>query len=162
MNQAHFHLLVNHLPILGTLFGMLILFIGLIIKNVSIKRTGLGLLIFASLAVFPAHITGEGAEEEIENNRGIDKNYIHEHEEQADIFMGILIALGVVAIITLVADLLQKTYSPVAYIITLVLCCVTVFFALKTATTGGEINHPEIRDDVIALPLPNSDANNDE
>lgn len=163
MNSAHYHLLVNHLPILGTLFGLLILIVGFVAKNVAVKRTGLGLLIFAAISVFPAHITGEGAEDMLRDMEGIDRNYVHEHEEAADTFMGILIALGVIAIFTLVVDVLQKKFAAVLYILTIVFSLITMLFAQKAGTTGGEIRHPEIRGAVSqqntdGIP---SEANND-
>ena len=145
MNGAHYHLLVNHLPILGTLFGLLILVTGLIFKNVSIKRTGLGLLVFAAITVFPAHVTGEGAEEVVENISGVEESYVHEHEEAADTFMSILIALGVIALATLIVDVLKKKFAPILYILTILFSLITMLFAQKTGTTGGEIRHTEIR-----------------
>lgn len=145
MNGAHYHLLVNHLPILGTLFGLSIVVIGFILRNVSVKRTGLGLLVFATIAVFPAHITGEGAEEVVEHIEGVDRHFVHEHEEAADTFMGILIALGIVALVTLIVDVLKKRYTPVLYILTIIFSLITMLFAQKTGTTGGEIRHTEIR-----------------
>ena len=146
MDAAHYHLLVNHLPILGTLFGLLILVTGFIFKNISVKRTGLGLLIFAAITVFPAHVTGEGSEEIVENIAGVDRNYVHEHEEAADTFMGILIALGVIALFTLIVDILKQKLATILYVLTIVFSLITMLFALKTGTTGGDIRHTEIRE----------------
>jgi uncharacterized membrane protein len=164
MNQAHYHLLVNHLPILGTLFGMLTLAAGFIIKNSTVKRTGLGILIFAAISVFAANITGEGAEEIVEPIAGIEKSYIHEHEEAAETLIGIMIALGVISIFTLVVDVLQRKYAPILYILTLVFSIITMFFAQKTGTTGGEIRHTEIRADAPAqgteIPASNTEEDN--
>ena len=50
MDGAHFHLLVNHIPIVGTIFGMLILLAGLILKNDTVKQTGLGTLMVSALS----------------------------------------------------------------------------------------------------------------
>ncbi len=48
MNWAHVHLLINHIPVLGTLFGALLLVFGIVKKNEEIKRVSLGILgIFA-------------------------------------------------------------------------------------------------------------------
>ncbi|MBK8602240.1 MAG: hypothetical protein IPN87_03750 [Saprospiraceae bacterium] len=44
MNGAHFHLVVNHLPIVGLLIGILILITGLALKKVDIQLTALGVL----------------------------------------------------------------------------------------------------------------------
>ena len=51
MNGAHFHLLVNHIPIVGTIFGLLILLAVIILKNATVKLTGLATLIAATIIV---------------------------------------------------------------------------------------------------------------
>ena len=37
MNDAHLHLLVNHFPIIGTVFGLGVLISGILLKNNSVK-----------------------------------------------------------------------------------------------------------------------------
>ena len=43
MNWAHMHLLINHIPVLGMVFGTLLLAYGLVKKNEEIKRVSLGI-----------------------------------------------------------------------------------------------------------------------
>ena len=61
-NAAHWHLLVNHLPIVGGMFGILILLWGIIRKNNLFVN--LSLIVFVACAVFSiiASQTGESAE----------------------------------------------------------------------------------------------------
>jgi len=66
MNGAHFHLVVNHLPIVGLLIGILILITGLALKKVDIQLTALGVFIFSAVSSIVAFNTGEGAEEVVE------------------------------------------------------------------------------------------------
>ena len=58
MNQAHLHLLLNHLPILGALFGLLILAGGFLLKYDTVKRTALGLFVLSAILAIPAYLTG--------------------------------------------------------------------------------------------------------
>ena len=84
MNDAHLHLLVNHFPIIGTIFGLGILISGLFLKNNSVKNTAYVLFITAAIFGFLAISTGEGAEEIVEDFPNIGKKIILEHEEIAE------------------------------------------------------------------------------
>ena len=90
-------------------------------------------------------ITGEGAEEIIEN---IDRNtplYIHNHEETAEVFALLSYVLGVLSFIGIWGSYRGKNWSKTFSIITLLFSLVVVFFASETATSGGRIQHTEIR-----------------
>jgi hypothetical protein len=67
MNGAHWHLVVNHLPIIFPLVGAIIMVIGLVSKSEAVKRTSYFIFILGALASVAAMTTGEGAEEEVEN-----------------------------------------------------------------------------------------------
>lgn len=145
MNGAHFHLLVNHLPVLGILFGLLTLAAGFVFKNGTVKRTALGILIFASIAVFPTHKSGEEAEEVVEDMNIVEHSYIHTHEEAADLFMKVVIGLGILAIATFVLDVRNHKQAPMLYVVTLLFAVGTMYFAQKASNTGGKVRHTEIR-----------------
>ena len=63
MNDAHLHMVVNHFPIIGTIFGLGILIVGLLLNNKAIKNVAYSLFIVAALFAFFCMNTGEGAEE---------------------------------------------------------------------------------------------------
>ena len=63
MNWAHVHLLINHIPVLGTVFGTLLLVFGMAKKNETIKRVSLGIFAIIAVATVPVYFTGEPAEE---------------------------------------------------------------------------------------------------
>ncbi|MEO0332049.1 MAG: hypothetical protein AAF223_10235, partial [Bacteroidota bacterium] len=66
MNDAQIHLALNHFPIIGTLFGTVLLGIGVFGKNKSLLNTGLIILILMTLITIPVYLSGEGAEEIVE------------------------------------------------------------------------------------------------
>ncbi len=144
-NAAHWHLLVNHLPIIGSLFGILILLWGIIRKSESIVN--LSLLLFVICAVFSivASQTGESAEAYLKNLKAIDEIYLESHVAAADIANYGMIALGALALITLIFKRIRsQKYIP--YIILLVSIAVFVLMA-RAGNLGGEIMHKEIRTD---------------
>ena len=86
MNGAHWHLVVNHLPIIFPIVGVIVMITGLISKSEAVKRTASMIFIFGALASLVAMNTGEGAEELVENINGITENDIESHEEAAELF----------------------------------------------------------------------------
>ncbi len=145
MNDAHLHLLVNHFPIIGTLFGLGILISGMLLKNNSVKNTAYILFIVA--AVFSAFSmgTGEGAEELVEDLPSIGKQIIHEHEEIAEKFAIIMYATGLFGLLSLYTSIKNHKLAKTISYVTLALAIFAAVFAKSVGTTGGEIRHTEIR-----------------
>ncbi len=145
MNGAHWHLVVNHLPIIFPFVGAIVMIIGLVSKSEAVKRTSLMIFVLGALASVAAMSTGEGAEEVAENIAGVTENYIKTHEEAAETFALLSYVLGGISLVGLWASFKQKTFSSILTLTTLTLSFVVLFFAKQTGTTGGEIRHIEIR-----------------
>jgi uncharacterized membrane protein len=145
MNDAHLHLLVNHFPIVGTIFGLGILIAGLILKNNAVKNVSYVIFIVTAIFALIGMSTGEGAEEIVEDMPNVGKQIIHEHEEFAEKLALVLYVLGVVSLFGLYANL--KNYSKAKLIpyLALVIAIVGVALAKSVGTSGGEIRHTEIR-----------------
>ena len=71
MNNAHLHLVVNHLPIIFPVVGVIILLIGIFTKSDVSKRNAYIVFILGAVASVAAMATGEGAEDAIENIQGV-------------------------------------------------------------------------------------------
>lgn len=145
MNDAHLHLIVNHLPIIFPIAGLIVMTAGWVAKSEAVKRTALMLFIIGALTTIAAMNTGEGAEEVVEHLNGISENYIEEHEEIAEVFALLGYLLGVLSIVSLWASFKQKSFKSFLITGTALFAVVVVFFAQQTGTSGGEISHPEIR-----------------
>ena len=158
MNQAHFHLLINHLPIMGTVVGVLVLLGGYVLKNQTVKRTALGIFILSSIGIIPARYTGEGAEDVVEDLPGISRKLIHNHEDFAALFGWSLLAVAILSLIAIYLDLKNKNTSKIFYLLTMVLAIITIVFAKQTATSGGEIRHTEIRNNNPSSEMPSVDS----
>ena len=145
MNGAHWHLVVNHLPIIFPIVGVIVMITGLISKSEAVKRTAFMIFVFGALAAIAAMNTGEGAEEVVENINGVSENFIESHEEAAETFAILSYILGGISLLGLWASFKQKSFSSIISIATLAFAFVVLFFAKQTGTTGGEIRHTEIR-----------------
>ncbi|MDF0718292.1 hypothetical protein PY092_19185 [Muricauda sp. 334s03] len=162
MNDAHFHLVVNHLPIVGVLIGFLVLLAGLIMKKPQIKNTALGIFIFSALTAIAAFLTGEGAEEIVENLPGISETLIHKHEDYAELFLTMMLILGGVSLITLFLQYKKLPFSKYGFVLILLLSMVTMGIAKYVGTSGGEITHIEIRSDANVIQLDGNHDHNDD
>jgi hypothetical protein len=145
MHNAHWHLLFNHMPIMGCFFGFLVLIAGIMLKNEIVRKVAYSLLILSSLLTLPAFFTGESAEEAIEHLPGVSHHLIHEHEEAAEAVLWLAEILGLLAAYVFY---LEHTRHKMAGLLRLVLVVFNLgtFAAMaKTGNSGGEIRHPEIR-----------------
>lgn len=158
MNQAHLHLMVNHLPILFPVVGILVMGIGLLSKSEIVKRTAYFIFTLSAVAAIAAMTSGEGAEEVVEQINGMDENFIKTHEEAAELFALLLYVLGGLSIIGLWASMKQKSFSSIVSVVVTLFAFVVLFFAKQTGTTGGEIRHTEIRSG-ISTPATESQIN---
>ena len=145
MNEAHLHMVVNHFPIIGTIFGLGILIVGMILKNNSVKTVAYVLFIIASIFAAFSMGTGEGAEELVEDMPNIGKEIIHEHEELAEKLALVLYAIGAFSLVSIYFSIKKISLLKYTTIITLLLALIGVFLAQKVGTSGGEIRHIEIR-----------------
>lgn len=157
MNNAHFHLIVNHLPIVGLLIGTLVLLTGLVVKKTDVKLTALGVFVFSALTSIIAFYTGEGAEEVIENMAGISETLIHTHEEYAESFFSLTLILGGISFITFIAEAKKHHLSKYLIVLCLLVAIADGILAKYVGTSGGEIRHSEIRSDAKMIPLENDE-----
>lgn len=157
MNNAHWHLVVNHLPIVGLLIGVLVLIAGLSLKKIEVQLTALGIFIFSALAAIAAFYTGEGAEDVVENLAGISETLIHKHEEYAETFYMLTLVLGGLSLLAFVTTVRNWKYAKYLVILCLAIAVADGVLAKYVGTSGGEIRHTEIRGDAQVIPLESGD-----
>jgi uncharacterized membrane protein len=157
MNAAHFHLFVNHLPVIGLWIGILVLIAGLLFKKTDVKLTAYGLFIFSAISSIFAFLSGERAVEVVKEIAGISETLIHTHEEYAELFFILILILGALSLVAFVTELKKLKYAKYILILTLILALATGVLAKYVATSGGEIRHTEIRNDAKMIPLHNND-----
>ncbi len=162
MNGAHWHLVVNHLPLIFPIVGIIVMVTGMISKSGAVKRTAFMIFIMGALAAIAAMTTGEGAEEVVEKISGVTENHIESHEETAETFAVLSYVLGGISLLGLWASFKQRTFSNLIAIGSLVFAIVVLFFAKQTGTTGGEIRHTEIRSGNSVSASENNNAEKDE
>ena len=145
MNQAHLHMVFNHFPIIGLFFGIGILAFGIFKKHTILVNTAYIMFIFCMIMAKATMMTGEGAEEIVEEI-GISHDIIHNHEEVAETFMKVLYVLGILSILGLVANFKKYAKASIVSYVVLVLAIGAAVLSKSVGTSGGEIRHTEIRE----------------
>ena len=148
MNQTYLHLIFSHLPIFGSILGGLVLAHALWTKSNQTKIAAYYLLIISSIGAGVSYLTGEGAEETIENLQVVSESIIEKHEDFALYALIGLIILGLSSLVGLFVTLKKHSLIRVVAIFTLVLSLVSFGLVARTGYLGGQIRHSEIRSGV--------------
>jgi hypothetical protein len=146
MNSIHIHLLTNHLPILGTAFGLLVLLLAALFRAPSqqVRNCAYILLVVSALGAIVANWSGEGAEELTEKLPGFSHDAIEAHEEAAPFALGGSLLAGALAVAALVMSVLRPAWN-VRMAVIVGLAAVLAFAAsVRTGLLGGKIRHTEL------------------
>lgn len=144
MSIVHLHLLLNHIPVVGALVGIALLVYAVMRRSSEVGKVALALfaaLAAVSIAVF---LTGEPAEEVVENLPGFSESITEQHEELARVAMIVMVGFGVLAIGALVYlrnRLLPRWLAATSLLLSLV----GGGLMAAAANLGGQIRHSEIR-----------------
>jgi len=152
LNGAHLHLIVNHFPVVGILFSILLFLYGLVRGSEEIKKTGIGAFILLALITVPIYLTGEGAEEAVMGLPGVTEGFIGRHEEIAGLSAVLIELLGIACLAGLYFFRRSATMPKWFNAFVLVLAFSAAALMGLTANLGGQIRHTEVRD-VVASPV---------
>lgn len=143
MNEAHLHLILTHFPIVGVIFGIVLLLYGLWRRNDLLMRVSMVTFVVTALFAVSLYFTGEAAEEAVEGLPGVSESLIEAHEEAA---IWAIVGAGVLALLSL-GGLLSYRQKVPQWVGTILLIIALAAGGLIgwTANLGGQINHPEIR-----------------
>ncbi len=151
MNMAHLHLILNHLPIFGTLFGLALLAVGLLRNSEELKRISLIVFILMALAVVPTFLTGEPAEGHVKNLPDVSEAYIETHEAAAKVSLAMTLLLGVISGAALALSIRRAIAAVWITPAVLGLALLAGGSLIYTASLGGQIRHSEIRGGAATL-----------
>lgn len=149
MDATHLHLVITHLPIFGSVLGMLILIYAMWRKNATTKMAAYGIFIISAIGAGIAYVTGEDAEEKVEDLPGVMENIISRHEEFAMYALISMVILGAASLIAMVLNGRANMLSRTTAMVVLFLSLVSFGLIAKTGQLGGQIRHTEVRGGVL-------------
>ena len=151
MSQVHLHLLITHLPIFGSILGAFVLGYGIWSKSIHTKVAAYFLFVISAIGTGIAYLTGEGAEEAVENIQGVSENIIGQHEDFAMYALVSLIILGVSSLFAIYVTLKKSSFTQTASIITLIISLISFALVARTGYLGGQIRHTETGNSALIL-----------
>jgi hypothetical protein len=129
VNFVHLHLLLNHVPTVGTIVALGLLVLAFVKKSDELKRASFALFFAIALMSLPTYMTGYSAQKAIKDRPGVSAILIDQHQSAALLALIFMEATGVVAWFGM-----WQGRRPAG----------TVVLMASAANIGGEISHPEI------------------
>lgn len=154
MTPTHLHLILTHVPILGVLFGTLLLGWALLRRSDELQRLALVLFVLAGLMIVPVYQTGEPAEETVEHLPGVAEAAIERHEEAAETS---LVVTEILAFASLGVLIFRRRAGALGtgLVVGVLLLAVAASASLAwTGSLGGQIRHTEIASGGAGAPAP--------
>ena len=146
MNLAHIHIILNHVPSLGSIAGLLLLAAGIYKKDEALKQFAYGVLVLITMAVLPTYITGAESQRIVDKNPSYSAGMVQLHQNAAMITLLCMTAAGMFAWLGLWEHRRHSRSGPLTTMATLVSTMAAVAAVLVTASIGGKISHLEIRE----------------
>jgi hypothetical protein len=149
LSQAHLHLMLNHIPVVGTGVVLLFMIIGMLRKSRDLTRTAMALGALVAVSAPIVKETGEGAEDQVKKSAWFHDTLLDEHEHRADKATVVLVLAGVIGAAGAFLSRGDRPERPlISYAFTAFLATATGLMAW-TALAGGEIRHDEVRPGVV-------------
>ena len=142
----YIHVVLNHLPIYGTILAALALAISLVLRSRAAQITALIITLLAGASAYPVLVSGQRAYKAIRgmaDDAGAEA--LDEHMDRAEKTIGAFYFLALLAIAGLLVPIKwPKTSFPLAAV-TLAAALVCSGLAVYIAQAGGQVRHPEFR-----------------
>jgi len=158
MNAPHWHLAINHIPVVGVFLVALLLGYALIRGRGELYGVSLGALVLVALATVPVFFTGRAADNALMEMVDLDEKLVGAHEAAATIALIGVMALGALTLSVLwFGRRLPHVPRGVAAMIFVLAVAESALLA-RAANLGGNIRHPEIRPAIPAAAPPAKDG----
>jgi uncharacterized membrane protein len=144
VNLAHLHLLLNHVPTVGTIVALAFQLLAFAKRSEDLMRASLAVFFGIALMSLPAYMTGYAAQNLIKERPGISAALIDEHQSAALLALIVMEATGVVAWFGLWQGRRPSGRPRWNAAAVLLLAVVSVALMASAANLGGQITHPEI------------------
>ena len=144
MNAAHFHIVINHFPVVLMLASATIAIHGWIRKSAEVKRVALIMAVVAASFTLATYFSGEPAADFLENAAIVNDMHIEDHEEAAEKSVIITTLTGLAAAAAFFLASRKSSFADRAYLIATGLSVLSASSLGWTGSKGAIIRHPEV------------------
>jgi len=154
----YIHVVLNHLPIYGTILGALALAVSLVLRSRAAQITALIITLIAAASAYPVLVSGQRAYKAI---RGMSDDagaeWLDEHMDRAEKTIGAFYFLSFLALAGLLIPIKwPRTALPLSAV-TLALAIICSGIAIYIAQAGGRVRHAEFRPSETPTPASEAD-----
>jgi hypothetical protein len=149
-NVAHLHLLLNHVPTVGSVVALGLLLLALVRRDEPLKHAGLEVLFVIAVLTLPVYMSGVAAHQNLRAQPEISADAMTVHQDAALAGFAVTEFAGFVAWIALWQSRRRGRAARGLVSAVTLLSVVALALMARAATLGGDIRHPEIRTDLSA------------
>lgn len=147
MNAVHLHLIINHISLLTIPVALIFLIVGLIRKDLVVRRVALWIILLSSVLIIPTYLTGEKAADGLAAyneaaGEPFNEQAVGDHGEAAETSRNITLVLAVLAALALYLQGHRTLADKSIYSVTVVTLAAVASLGY-TSLFGGRIRHPE-------------------
>jgi hypothetical protein len=151
INLPHLHLLMNHVPTVGTVVALGLLLLGMARRNEHLRHAALEIFFIIALATLPVYLTGVAAQLQIQSRPDVSREAIAAHHDAALLAFILMMLTGFLAWLALWQFRRHGRSGRSTIGGVLLLAVLTLAVMAPAASVGGEIRHPEIKLDENAV-----------
>jgi hypothetical protein len=144
LNAAHLHLILNHIPTIGSAVALSLLVMAVIRRSEALQQIGLEALFIVAVATLPVFVTGAAARPALKNGPAFSDTAVRSHLDVAIAGFTVIELAGFAAWLALFQSGRQGRASRGVVTAATVLLVVGLAIMGRAALIGGEIRHPEI------------------
>ena len=145
MNLAHLHLIMNHVPTVGSVAAVGLLLLAYVRRNDHLKHVGLEVLFVIAVLTLPVYVSGVAAQYEIRTRPDVSVDAMKIHQDAALIGFTVMEFAGFVGWVALWQWRRRGRPAPGLVPVATALLVVALAVMGRAANLGGDIRHPEIR-----------------
>jgi hypothetical protein len=149
------HVLLNPMPVYGTLCGLVALIVALILRSRPAQIVAYVIVILSTLSVWPVSEYGDRAFDRVYSMSNHDaQQWLDVHRHRADLGVYVFYATALVAAVAIVLPRFRpRTQLPLA-IATLILVLASLATGGWISQAGGKVRHSEFREGPPPHPIP--------
>ena len=144
MALSHLHLVLNHIPVIGSVIALGIMLLALVRRSADLRRAGLEVVVIVGLATLPAYLAGVGAQPPAAERSEALSAALGAHHDAALIGAGFMLLTAIVAWVGLWQT--RRVTAPARGVFAAVIFLATISLALmgRAANLGGQIRHADV------------------
>ena len=162
VNLVYLHLLLNHVPTVGSVVALGLLLLALVRRDEPLQRAGLEVLFVIAVLTLPVYMSGVAAHQKLRTRPEFSDDTIRIHQDAALAGFTVTELAGFVAWIALWQSRRRGRAARGLVPAVTLLSIVALALMTRAATLGGEIRHPEIQTGLAAGESRRSGAETDD